>query len=432
MRQLYILDTSALINDPNLFKSFPDSDIVIPIAVLHELDNLKKQANEAGKNARISIKLLDELTQNADVTKFIPLDNNIRLKIDTSYSDSNLSIGPVQYGDTQILICAQKYVSENPTLVSNDINLRVKAKAFGLKAIGHEKFNTSISDIYSGIKEVQSESLGMELNNKNVIDYNDLSFKSYLDYDLELNPNECVVFKRNNDVISLGRRAGNKIKLIRKSFPWGLTPRNTEQILALDLLQDENIDLLTLIGKAGTGKSLCVLAAALDLVLNKKKYDKLVIYRPIQPVGNDIGFLPGDMSEKLGPWFQAVMDNLEFLLSKNSEWKKDLELYQKKGRIEMEAITYVRGRSLPNTIIFLDEAQNLSKEEIKTLLTRAGENSKVVITGDIEQIDNKDLDATNNGLTHIVEAFKESDITGHVTLTRGERSKLATLAAKIL
>ena len=196
---------------------------------------------------------------------------------------------------------------------------------------------------------------------------------------------------------------------------------------------DPTVDLVTLIGKAGTGKSLVVLASALELVLSKKAYDKFVIYRPIQPVGNDIGFLPGTMEEKLGPWFHAIMDNLEFLLGqKNREWKKDLDMWQKKGLIEMEAITYIRGRSIPNAIILVDECQNLTKDEVKTILTRAGENTKIILTGDIEQIDNSILDATNNGLTYIIEKFKNSELAGHITLTQGERSRLASKAAEIL
>lgn len=202
----------------------------------------------------------------------------------------------------------------------------------------------------------------------------------------------------------------------------------------MDLIMDRNVDLVTLIGKAGTGKSLIVLAAALELVVSKHEYEKFIIYRPIQPVGNDIGYLPGTQEEKLAPWFQAVMDNFELLFSSKgrTDWKRELEMFQNKGRIEMEAITYIRGRSIPNAIILIDECQNLSKEEVKTILTRAGENTKIILTGDIEQIDNSLLDATSNGLTHVIEKFKDEPEAGHITFTQGERSKLATKAAEIL
>jgi PhoH-like ATPase len=252
----------------------------------------------------------------------------------------------------------------------------------------------------------------------------------------DLNANECVMFENEHgDGIAMGRKvSGNKIKLIKKTNPWNIHSRNKEQSFAIDLIMDKSVDLVTLIGKAGTGKSLIVLATALELVINRKEYDKFIIYRPIQPVGNDIGFLPGTMEEKLGPWFQAIMDNMETLLQfKNGDnWRRELEHFQKKGLIEMEAITYIRGRSIPNAIILIDECQNLSKDDVKTILTRAGENTKIILTGDIEQIDNSALDATSNGLTYVIEKFKESDLAGHITFTQGERSKLASKAAEIL
>lgn len=427
MRKIHVLDTSTLITDPASFKKFPNSDVIIPVAVLNELDNLKKQPNEAGKNARVCIKLLDELSSQGDISRGIWLDD-LCVKVDVSYFEASEAFGPNQYGDTQILMCAYEHFTANRDLkevilVSNDINLRVKAKSRGMNATGYSGDNFSLSDIYSGIKTINDEAAGVALVTNNFLNADGF----------DLNHNECVLFTDDSgSVMSLGRKNNNKIKLIRKSYPWGLTPRNKEQVFAIDMLLDKNIDLVTLIGKAGTGKSLVVLACALELVLNKKEYDKFIIYRPIQPVGNDIGFLPGDMSEKLAPWFQAIMDNLEFLLGKNPDWRKDLEMYQRKGKIEMEAITYIRGRSLPNSIILVDECQNLSKEEVKTILTRAGENTKIILTGDIEQIDNSALDATSNGLTHVIERFKESEMTGHITFTQGERSRLASLAAAIL
>ena len=197
---------------------------------------------------------------------------------------------------------------------------------------------------------------------------------------------------------------------------------------------DKNVDLVTLIGRAGSGKTLIALASALELVCQRKEYEKLIVYRPIQPVGNDIGYLPGTMEEKLAPWFQAIMDNFEILFSNKhgNNWQQDLEMYQKKGRIEMEAITYIRGRSIPNAIILIDEAQNLTKEEVKTVLTRAGENTKIILTGDLDQIDSNFLDATSNGLVHVIERFRDSGLAGHVSFVQGERSRLATLAAEIL
>lgn len=436
MRTTYILDTSALISDPYCYKHFHHSDIIVPIAVLNELDKLKKQANEAGKNARISIKVLDDISTKGDISKGIILDNDILLKIDTTYFYMNgpeyAGLGDPTYGDTQILACAiynfTNHPSQDVILVSNDINLRVKAKSRSLDAVAHEESVTSLNELYSGISSVKNEELGIELQRKGSV--------NPIENSIELLSNECVYFEDNDgNILSMGRKVDDdKIKLIKKHNPWGISSKNKEQAFAMDLVMDQNVDLVSLIGKAGTGKSLIVLACALELVLAKKQYDKLIIYRPIQSVSNDIGFLPGTLDEKLAPWFQAILDNFEILFSSkgNGDWRRTLEIYQKKGQIEMEAITYIRGRSIPNSIILVDEAQNLTKQDIKTILTRAGENTKIILTGDIEQIDNLELDAINNGLTHVIEKFKYTNLAGHVTLVKGERSRLASKAAEIL
>ena len=439
MRKIFVLDTSALIFDPSVFTKFPNSDVVIPIAVLNELDNLKKLPNEAGKHARVAIRLLDETCNKGDISTGILIDDDILLRIDATYIDTTLSpylgLGDPTYGDTQILACLQLNWHDHPehdvVLVSNDINLRVKAKSRGIDSESYEGERTSLNDLYSGHQTVMHEDAGLELQQSGFIDPRN--------YNIQLLLNECVTFQTNEgDDIAIGRKvAHNKIKAIRKTYPWNITSRNAEQSFLIDLIMDNNIDLVTAIGQAGTGKSLLSLATALELVMNKRQFDKLIIYRPIQPVGNDIGYLPGTKEEKLAPWFQAIMDNFEFLLgnnkgNNNNEWKRDLEMFQKKGKIEMEAITYIRGRSIPNSIILVDEAQNLNTNEVKTILTRAGEGTKIILTGDIEQIDSQDLDAMDNGLTYIIEKFKNSELAGHITLTKGERSRLASEAARIL
>lgn len=432
MRRQYVLDTSSLINDPFVYTQFPKSDVIIPIAVLNELDNLKKQASEAGRHARVCIKKLDEISCNqGDISLGILLDHDILLKIDAEYRDLSQfpNFGDPNYGDTQILACTYDHWKNHPfqnvCLISHDINLRVKAKSRGIEAFTPQNNNSIINDLYSGVQVIDDEEAGLSLQQQ-----------GYLLKNYNLNPNECVLFTNSQgDGIATGRQINDhKIKLIKKYFPWGISSRNKEQTFALDLIMDKNIDLVTLVGKAGVGKSIIALAGALELVLNKREYDKLVIYRPIQPVGNDIGFTPGTIQEKLEPWFQAIFDNFETLLNNknSSDWRRDLEMFQKKGKVELSAITYIRGRSIPNSIIYLEEAQNLEKEEIKTILTRAGENTKIIITGDIEQIDNPRLDATNNGLTYVVEKFKSSNLAGHITFKQGERSRLATLAAEIL
>lgn len=437
MRKTYVLDTSTLIYDPGAYKHFANSDVIIPIAVLNELDKVKKLATEAGKNARVAIRMLDEISGLGDISMGILLDDDIMLKIDTNWIDMSDSayrgMGDPSYGDTQILACAQSIWHLHPThdvvMVSNDINLRVKAKARGIESEAHEGEKYSLSDLYSGVRTIVHEDAGLALQQDGKIDPRCFGIT-------DLSPHECVLFEADNgDGISMGRKvATDCVKLIRKIYPWNISSRNKEQSFAIDLIMDKNVDLVTLIGRAGTGKSLIVLATALELVLGRKEYDKFIIYRPIQPVGNDIGYLPGTMEEKLAPWFHAIMDNFEMLFTTKhgGDWKRELEMYQKKGKIEMEAITYIRGRSIPNAIILVDECQNLSKEDVKTILTRAGEGTKIILTGDIEQIDNSLLDATSNGLTHVIEQFKGSDMAGHITFTQGERSRLASKAAEIL
>jgi PhoH-like ATPase len=436
MRKNYVLDTSTLITDPVAYKSFPHSDVIIPIAVLNELDKLKKGSSEAGRNARVAIRLLDEISNRGDISMGILLDDDIMLSVDATYIDCSqppyLGLGDPTYGDTQILACLQLRWHAHPerdvSLVSNDINLRVKAKARSIDSESHDGDRYSLSDLYPGAQVISNEDAGIELQQNSKMDPRCFNVK--------LNPNECVLFQADNgDGICMGRKvAPDCVKLIRKQYPWNISGRNKEQNFAIDLIMDKSVDLVTLIGRAGTGKSLIVLATALELVLGRREYDKFIIYRPIQPVGNDIGYLPGTMEEKLAPWFSAIMDNFEMLFTTKAggDWRRELEMYQKKGKIEMEAITYIRGRSIPNAIILVDECQNLSKEDVKTILTRAGEGTKIILTGDIEQIDNSLLDATSNGLTHVIEKFKDSELAGHVTFTQGERSKLASKAAEIL
>jgi predicted ribonuclease YlaK len=838
MRTTYVLDTSALICNPSAWNNYPNCNVIIPIAVLTELDKLKKQPGEVGKNARVCIRLLDKISDNNDISMGVLLDNDIMLSFDAVIRNVE-DFGDTSYGDSHILACAHAHWSashdSDVVLVSNDINLRVKAKARGIDAVSQENSDTVSTDLYSGVNHITHEDAAYDLLENGCIDPTV--------YGLDINPNECVTFldADGESLVSARKTAANKVKVLKAAYPWGIKSRNKEQSFAIDLMMDPNISLVTMTGSAGCGKAqpldakvltpqgfvsmadikigslvstpdgsyakvidvfpqgkidiykisfsdgtsteccenhlwntrtsperdlnkpyktrttkeikksifygkqnkknhsipismpiyfdkkdlvldpyafgcllgdgsfrwslsytssddfiikqieksfsdvgmkihknkkkfgysvtpiekikrnkqiisnlngkviktynnindveldgysvsqiykairgnkqykqinwsfgnlvknepilikylkdnnlwmkkskdkfipndykfssindrisllqglmdtdgtisanglscefntislklandvrwlvqslggtakisnkkinynykwadsnpdkicyrvtlvipnniipfklprkinrvvprvkyfprryitgvdfigkkeaqcilidskdhlyitndcivthntIVTLASALELVINKHEYNKCVIYRPIQPVGKDIGFLPGTAEEKLGPWFQAIMDNFEVLFTSNvkhgGDWKRDFEMLQKKGRIEMEAITYIRGRSITNALIIIDEAQNLSKEEVKTILTRVGENTKIVLTGDIEQIDNNDLDAVNNGLTYVIEKFKDSDLAGHITFTQGERSKLATKAAEIL
>lgn len=428
MRKIYVIDTSVLVYDPNSIKEFKGNDIVIPIVVLDELDKLKKGTNAVAKNARVFIRLLDEISTRGEIHKGIAIDKQTRLIVDVS---AQVAIGTdAEYGDNQILATANALQKRNKKfpviLVSRDINLRTRARSYGMKAEGYEKDKVDSLEMYQGFRTVKNEAAGVQLANGG---FDNGAFG------IDLHHNECIVIEDNSGTgIAVGRRIGARVKQIQGQSPWGVSGRSAEQAFALNLLLEPKIPLVTLIGKAGSGKTLCAVASALESVLERRRFDKIIIYRPIQSVGNDIGYLPGSMEEKLAPWMGAIMDSMEFCFAQKNKqnWKIAFDMYREKGMIEMEAITYIRGRSIPNAFILVDEAQNLSKEEVKTILTRAGQGTKIVLTGDVEQIDASHLDATNNGLTYVVEKFKDSELAGHVTFTRGERSPLATEAAEIL
>lgn len=439
MKKTYVIDTSALIDDPHLFSNFPNSEVIIPIAVLNELDNLKKNPGDSGKNARVAIRIIDSFSELGDISEGIEIEDEISIKVDATYYDASKpeyqGFGDPKYGDTQILICALvnqlSHLTNDVTLITNDINLRIKARSRGINSIALQSKNKETQELYAGLQTIVYPEAGLELQQ--------IGYINPIAFGLNLNMHECVLLQdEEGNEVALGRKVhANKVKLVKKYYPWDISARNTEQACAMDLIMDRGIDLVTLTGKAGTGKTLMALACALELVLNRKEYDKLIIYRPIQPVGNDIGYTPGTIQEKLEPWFQAILDTFEFLFNNKSsnnkvDWKKNLELYQRKGQIEMDAITYVRGRSIPNSIIFIDEVQNLPHDQVKTLLTRAGNGTKIILSGDLDQIDTPHLDPLNNGLMYVAEKFKTQDIAGHISFTKGERSRLATVASKVL
>jgi PhoH-like ATPase len=430
MRRTYILDTSVLINDPNVFKQFSESDVIIPVIVLSELDDVKKQPNEAGRNARVAIKLIDELSDKGDIGIGILIDNDIMVSIDTKYydllEDRFAGFGNPTYGDTQILACTYAHWTNNNEvcLVSNDFNLRVKAKARGIFAQACDNKKKSTDELYTGMKTIVNEEAGNELVKNGFIEIEK--------FGLDLYSNQFITFNfENGEEICSGRKIGsNRIKIVKDIEVWGIKPKNKEQSFAIDLMMDGSIDLVSLIGKAGGGKSICALAAATELVMAKKKFNKLTIYRPIVPVDSGTGWLPGELEQKLAPWTQPIKDNFEVLLG--DHWETNLNMWIKNKKISFEALSFIRGRSIAKSLILVDEAQNCSREQIKTILTRAGEGSKVILNGDISQIDDPKLDAINNGLTRVVEKFKSVDIAGHITMNQCERSRLAAVSADLL
>lgn len=425
MKKIYILDTSVLLENSNIINFYPNSEIVIPLTVINELDKFKKSPDEIGRNSREVIRKLDEISLNDDIISGIKLENDSILKL---FNDSKLK--NINKNDDKIINCAFEIQKENNNVVllTQDINMRVKARTLGIvseQSCVEEKINVENDSIYHGFDNI-------------IIEDNDID-KFYrnryllIPKEITLLENQFVTLTSNidNKKTGLGIVKNNKILKIKKNENiFGITPKNKEQSFALNMLLDNDIHLVTILGKAGTGKTLLALAASLHMIFGDSKdlYNKLIITKPMVPLGKEIGFIPGTEKEKLDPWMRSIYDNLHLLIDDY----KDLQMYIEKGMISMECLTFMRGRSVPKSIILVDEAQNMNKMEMKTILTRAGINSKVIITADINQIDSPYLDYINNGATYCVQKMKGQNIYGHIILQKGERSKLATIASKLL
>ncbi|WP_449622481.1 PhoH family protein [Robertmurraya sp. Marseille-Q9965] len=442
MTKIYVLDTNVLLQDPYSIFSFEDNEVVIPAVVLEEVDSKKRNMDEIGRNARQVSRLIDGLRQNGKLHEKIPLENGGALRIELNHRSFHQlqDIFVEKTNDNRILAVAKNLSLEEDTklegrrviLVSKDTLVRVKADAIGLYS---EDF---LSDrvvenehIYTGVLE---QFVDITLLNTF---YEKKEIPASEFPNLTLYPNQFLIMKdtlgSSSSAIGMVDQTG---KMIRKlvfdhDHIWGIRSRNVHQTMAIELLLRKDISLVTLIGKAGTGKTLLALASGLMQTEDYGDYKKLLVARPIVPVGKDIGFLPGEKQEKLRPWMQPIYDNLEYLFNVKKPGELDAILAGM-GSIEVEALTYIRGRSIPDQFIIIDEAQNLTKHEVKTILTRVGERSKIVLMGDPEQIDHPYLDAYNNGLTYVVEKFKNETISGHVKLFKGERSGLAQLAADLL
>lgn len=464
MKKAYVLDTNVLLSDPTAFTSFAEHDVIIPLAVLEELDRHKSRQDEVGKNARQVSRALDEFrTRGLNLMSGVPLKDGGRLRVVTIEADllaelpeelravkvDNIIIGFMRKLLKSNGVCDD---TETAVLVSKDINVRLKCDSLGIRCEDYKKMRVTADqqEFYRGVDVVLVPiEIVDQFYSEKQIKLSDPALAAKKFY-----PNEIIVLKHvsqdQTTKSAITRVVGNHLVPVTKiDNAFGLCPRNKEQSFSLDLLFDPSVKLLTLVGPSGTGKTLLTLAAALHQLkgvgtTEQAKYDKLIVTRPVQPVGKDIGFLPGTMQEKMEPWIAPVRDNLNFLVSSkktsgrkatNNQGKGNdayLSIMQERGLIEIEAITFIRGRSIPNAFIVIDEAQNLSMHELKTIVTRVGDGTKIVLTGDIEQIDNVHVDAFTNGLTCAVEKFKDYPIAGHVTLLRGERSELATLASKIL
>lgn len=445
MKKVYVLDTNVLLQDPNAVFAFEDNEVIIPAVVLEEIDSKKRNADELGRNARTVSRLLDGLRVKGRLHDGIELERGGSIKVELnhrSFQKLQDLFGEIT-NDNRILAVALNYHLEEQqkgeprpvVLVSKDTLVRIKADVLGLNA---EDYLTdrvvSSTDLYAGYMTLHAH--------PGIIDsfYNN----RYLPV-AELNAQHPYPFHPHEFVILRDELGTSKSALLKASADtkrleplylsndpvWGIGARNVQQRMALELLLNDDIPLVTLTGKAGTGKTLLALAAGLMKIEDERKYKKLLIARPVVPMGKDIGYLPGEKDEKLRPWMQPIYDNLEFLF--DTKKSGDIEkILAGMGSIQVEALTYIRGRSIPGQFIIIDEAQNLSKHEVKTIVSRVGEGSKIVLMGDPGQIDHPYLDAYSNGLTYVVERFKDQAISGHINLERGERSHLAQLAADLL
>jgi PhoH-like ATPase len=436
-RKNFVLDTNVLLHDPRAIFQFADNHVVIPIHVLEEIDNFKKDMNERGRNAREIARQLDKAREIGSLSEGIRLESGGVLRVGFTNKPIPPALRTSQMVDNYILAVALEVRDSEPgiytALVTKDVNLRVRGDALGLNAEDYDSEKVDISELYAGTRELDVD--------PGVIDrfYQDGAIE--VAAEPKLYPNEYVLLRnrQSHAQTALGRYdVGQKrivpIKKLREGV-WGIRPRNKEQHYALDLLLNDDIKLVTMVGKAGTGKTLVAIAAGLQKVVEETTYHKLLVSRPVYPLGKDIGFLPGNIEEKLNPWMQPIYDNVELLLGFSKDGKKEGRSYTEMmdlGYIEIEPLTYIRGRSIPNQFMIVDEAQNLTPHEVKTIITRVGDGTKMILTGDPYQIDNPYVDAASNGLTQVVERFKEHGIAGHVTLTKGERSPLAELASNVL
>jgi PhoH-like ATPase len=441
LKKNFVLDTNVLLHDPRSLFGFADNDVVVPIYVIEEIDNFKRDLSTLGRNARQVSRYLDEFRIQGKLGDGVPIGpDKGRIRVLIADHKPPHGAGDGHSTDDKILAVALDLLEKDhgkPTVfVTKDTNLRIRADALGLHAEDYDVEGlAALDELWSGVAEI-------DVDPERVNEF-------YANGSVSLSaagdappPNAFVVLRdrTNPQHSAVGKYSAAKqvfVPLIKtpKEGVWGIRPRNKEQSFALDLLLNDEVRLVTIVGKAGTGKTLLAIAAGLQKTMEDGVYQKLLVSRPIFPLGRDIGYLPGSVEEKLNPWMQPIFDNVEYLMNLSRSEKKAGRGYHELldlGILEIEPLTYIRGRSIPNQFIIVDEAQNLTPHEVKTIITRVGDGTKIVLTGDPYQIDNPYVDQTNNGLIHVVNRFKSERLAGHVTMSKGERSPLAELAANLL
>ncbi len=444
-KRTYVLDTNVLLHDPNAINVFDEHDLVLPMTVIEEIDKFKRELTELGRNARTISRSLDRMRSTGRIGEGVPLPGGGSLRVAVPRADDGGTVfhGAATNNDNIILATALRIHREQTdgivVFVSRDVNMRLKADALGMSAEDYEHAHVDIDEAYTGVieRDVPGEVVSEVYQRGWMPEEGDgLCPHQFVILKNETQPQQTAMTRfdaRQRRLLLVGRH---------KEGVWGIFARNREQLFALDLLLDDSVPLVTLDGMAGTGKTLLAIACGLKLVADEKKYRRLVVARPIFPLGRDVGYLPGSLDEKLNPWMKPIFDNLDLVLggderetTSNGRNKQHVPHYQAlidQKIIEVEPLTYIRGRSLPRQFLVIDESQNLTPHEVKTVITRAGEGTKVVLTGDRYQIDNPYVDATSNGLSYVVERFRLSAMAGHVTLRKGERSPLAETAASLL
>jgi PhoH-like ATPase len=437
-KKTFVLDTNVLLFDPYSIFKFGEHKVFIPIIVVEELDRFKKDQNENGRNARMFARLVDELRTKGSLADGVEMESGgtlfisfVETEMVKTFKGIDLSLN-----DNVILFNALqlKERGEDVVLISKDINLRLKGDAFKIAAEDYESSDVTLDELYSSQKV-------LEVTGERIDSFEESRFLALTDEEKKiLHANEYIILseKNNPQKKSYGRyheaKAGVVPLIKTREGIWGIHPRNIEQRFAFDALVNDEVKLVCLVGKAGTGKTLLAIAAGLEATITQQKYSRVLVSRPIIPMGKDLGYLPGDIDEKLGPWMQPIFDNIDFLFgnprAKNQEASWESLINQ--GLLHIEPLTYIRGRSLPGQFMIVDEAQNLTPHEVKTIITRAGEGTKIILTGDCEQIDSPYLDSINNGLAYCIERCRAESIVAHTVLKIGERSPLSEMASKLL
>ena len=430
-----VIDTNVILFDALALRKFQDADIHIPISVIEEVDRFKRDLGENGRNARQFSRFIDELRDLGPLAKGVNLESSkstVFVTVDVNWQEMPKELDPSK-ADNRILATAlaiqAQYKSAAVELVTKDINLRIRADVYAVFSKDYEPERVEVEEMYQGHREIDVEpSIIEEFYSEKIITSNTFALKA----------NQYVVMKdlSNPNHSAIGRFSEKDGGIVPIMVPgesiWGIHPRNVEQTFAMDCLLNDEILFVSLVGKAGTGKTLMALAAGLFKTLDEGRFQRLLVSRPIFPMGRDIGYLPGDVEQKLNPWMQPIFDNVEFLMGADKKAAGRAQELINQGMLNIEPLTYIRGRSIPNQYLIVDEAQNLTPHEIKTIVTRAGQGTKVVLTGDAYQIDNPYVDSATSGLTYSVERMKGQRLSAHVSLTKGERSELAELAANIL